>query len=75
MHAYANIYAGIYIYMHACRINLPFHLPTCSPPPPACTPDGMGITYNEHVNLAVAVAIDGGLITPALKDADTTDLY
>jgi hypothetical protein len=37
----------------------------------ACTPDGNGITYNENVNVALAVAMpDGGLITPVLKNAD-----
>jgi hypothetical protein len=42
----------------------------------ACTPDGNGITYNEHINVALAVAMpDGGLITPVIKDADTTDIY
>ena len=42
----------------------------------ACTPDGSGITYNENVNVAMAVAMpDGGLITPVLKNADSTDLY
>ncbi|KIY99460.1 pyruvate dehydrogenase E2 component (dihydrolipoamide acetyltransferase) [Monoraphidium neglectum] len=42
----------------------------------SCTPDGAGITYNEHINVALAVAMpDGGLITPVLKDADRTDLY
>ena len=41
----------------------------------ACTPDGAGITYNEHINVANAVAMDGGLITPVLKDADSTDIY
>jgi pyruvate/2-oxoglutarate dehydrogenase complex dihydrolipoamide acyltransferase (E2) component len=45
-------------------------------PPPGCTADGNGITYNEHVNVALAVAMpDGGLITPVLKDADKTDIY
>ena len=34
----------------------------------ACTPDGKGITYNEHINVAVAVTMpDGGLITPVIK--------
>jgi hypothetical protein len=34
----------------------------------AVTPDGNGITYAEHVNVALAVAMpDGGLITPVLK--------
>ena len=41
----------------------------------SCTADGAGITYNEHINVANAVAMDGGLITPVLKDADTTDIY
>ena len=42
----------------------------------ACTPDGAGITYNERINVALAVAMpDGGLITPVIKDADTTDIY
>lgn len=41
-----------------------------------CTADGNGITYNEHINVALAVAMpDGGLITPVLKDADKTDIY
>jgi len=35
-----------------------------------------GIKYNENVNVAMAVAMpDGGLITPVLANADTTDLY
>ena len=42
----------------------------------SCTPDGAGIQYNAAVNVAMAVAMpDGGLITPVLKAADTTDLY
>ena len=42
----------------------------------ACTPDGAGISYNEHINVALAVAMpDGGLITPVIKDADATDIY
>ena len=42
----------------------------------ACTADGNGITYNERINVALAVAMpDGGLITPVIKDADTTDIY
>ena len=32
---------------------------------------GKGFTYNANINIAVAVAIDGGLITPVLQDADT----
>jgi pyruvate dehydrogenase E2 component (dihydrolipoamide acetyltransferase) len=43
----------------------------CALCPAACTPDGNGITYNEHINVALAVAMpDGGLITPVLKAAD-----
>lgn len=42
----------------------------------ACTPDGKGITYNENINVALAVSMpDGGLITPVIKDADKTDIY
>eukprot|EP00198_Chlamydomonas_reinhardtii_P008170 XP_001697507.1 dihydrolipoamide acetyltransferase [Chlamydomonas reinhardtii] len=42
----------------------------------ACTPDGNGITYSSQINVALAVAMpDGGLITPVLKNADSTDLY
>jgi len=42
----------------------------------SCTPDGSGITYNENINIAMAVAMpDGGLITPVLKDANATDIY
>ncbi|KAK9845540.1 hypothetical protein WJX84_005656 [Apatococcus fuscideae] len=42
----------------------------------ACTPDAQGITYNERINVAVAVSMpDGGLITPVLKDAHSTDIY
>jgi pyruvate dehydrogenase E2 component (dihydrolipoamide acetyltransferase) len=42
----------------------------------SCTPDGAGMTFNDHINIANAVAMpDGGLITPVLKDADITDIY
>ena len=42
----------------------------------ACTADGSGITYNKNINVALAVAMpDGGLITPVIKEADTTDIY
>ncbi|MCL7022805.1 hypothetical protein MKW94_009450 [Papaver nudicaule] len=37
--------------------------------------DGKSFTYNASVNIAVAVAINGGLITPVLQDADKLDLY
>jgi hypothetical protein len=48
------------------RVLLPRHFHAA-----ACTPDGNGITYNENVNVALAVAMpDGGLITPVLKNAD-----
>ncbi|KAM3305913.1 dihydrolipoyllysine-residue acetyltransferase component 5 of pyruvate dehydrogenase complex [Capsicum chacoense] len=36
---------------------------------------GKSFTYNSSINIAVAVAIDGGLITPVLQDADKVDLY
>ena len=32
--------------------------------------DGKSFTYNTNINIAVAVAMDGGLITPVLQDAD-----
>ncbi|RRT85632.1 hypothetical protein B296_00006732 [Ensete ventricosum] len=32
--------------------------------------DSKSFTYNASINIAVAVAIDGGLITPVLQDAD-----
>ena len=42
----------------------------------SATADGSGITYNENINIAMAVAMsDGGLITPVLKNADATDIY
>ncbi|PON48623.1 Lipoamide Acyltransferase [Parasponia andersonii] len=37
--------------------------------------DGKSFTYNGNINIAVAVAINGGLITPVLQDADKMDLY
>uniref|UniRef100_A0A0E0FA99 Dihydrolipoamide acetyltransferase component of pyruvate dehydrogenase complex n=1 Tax=Oryza meridionalis TaxID=40149 RepID=A0A0E0FA99_9ORYZ len=37
--------------------------------------DGKSFTYNSSINIAVAVAIDGGLITPVLPDADKLDIY
>lgn len=34
------------------------------------------ISYNSHINVAVAVAMpDGGLITPVLRNADQMDIY
>ncbi|KAK7343824.1 hypothetical protein VNO77_12870 [Canavalia gladiata] len=37
--------------------------------------DGNSFTYNSSINIAVAVAMDGGLITPVLQDADKVDVY
>ena len=37
--------------------------------------DGQGIVYNESANIAVAVALDNGLITPVLRDCANTDVY
>ncbi|XP_045807453.1 dihydrolipoyllysine-residue acetyltransferase component 4 of pyruvate dehydrogenase complex, chloroplastic [Trifolium pratense] len=37
--------------------------------------DGKNFHYNNNINVAVAVAINGGLITPVLQDADKLDLY
>jgi len=36
----------------------------------ASCPDGSSFHYNGSINVAVAVAMDGGLITPVLPDAD-----
>lgn len=41
----------------------------------ATSKDGKSFTYNGNINIAVAVAINGGLITPVLQDADKLDLY
>ncbi|OAY58590.1 dihydrolipoyllysine-residue acetyltransferase component 5 of pyruvate dehydrogenase complex, chloroplastic [Manihot esculenta] len=41
----------------------------------SCCRDGKSFTYNSSINIAVAVAIDGGLITPVLQDADKVDIY
>ncbi|GJM98838.1 hypothetical protein PR202_ga15882 [Eleusine coracana subsp. coracana] len=37
--------------------------------------DGKSFSYNTSVNIAVAVAIEGGLLTPVLEDADKLDIY
>lgn len=37
--------------------------------------DGKSFTYNSSINIAVAVAMDGGLITPVLQNADKVDIY
>jgi pyruvate dehydrogenase E2 component (dihydrolipoamide acetyltransferase) len=34
-----------------------------------------GIKYNKNVNVAMAVAIDGGLITPTIINAQELDLF
>jgi hypothetical protein len=36
----------------------------------ACCKDGKSFTYNQDINIAVAVAMDGGLLTPVLPNAD-----
>eukprot|EP00897_Mesotaenium_endlicherianum_P003515 jgi/Mesen1/3191/ME000184S02251 len=41
----------------------------------AACKDGKSFTYNSSVNVAVAVAMDGGLLTPVLQDADKVDIY
>lgn len=33
------------------------------------------IKYNDDINVAMAVALDGGLITPTIKKANTLDIY
>lgn len=37
--------------------------------------NGKSFTYNASVNIAVAVAMDGGLLTPVLQDADKVSPY
>lgn len=37
--------------------------------------DGKSFGFNSNINIAVAVAIDGGLITPVLQDADKVLTY
>ena len=37
--------------------------------------DGQGVVYNDSANIAVAVALDDGLITPVLRDCGNTDVY
>jgi pyruvate dehydrogenase E2 component (dihydrolipoamide acetyltransferase) len=39
------------------------------------TPAGNAIVYNEKVNIAIAVALESGLITPVLPDTAGTDVY
>lgn len=41
----------------------------------AACKDGKSFTFNSSINIAVAVAMDGGLITPVLQDADKMDIY
>jgi len=54
----------------ACALALAKH-----PVVNACCKDGKSFTYNEDINVAVAVAMDGGLLTPVLKNADKIDIY
>lgn len=37
--------------------------------------DGNSFTYNSSINIAIAVALDGGLITPVLPDADKVCVF
>lgn len=39
-----------------------------------CSLDGDEIVFHDHVNLAMAVALDDGLIVPVIKDADKLGL-
>lgn len=39
------------------------------------TPGADAVVYNDKVNIAVAVALESGLITPVLHDAAGTDVY
>lgn len=37
--------------------------------------DGKSFSYNSSINIAVAVAIEGGLLTPVLEDVDKVHAY
>nr|CAB3457023.1 unnamed protein product [Digitaria exilis] len=37
--------------------------------------DGKSFSYNSNINIGVAVAIEGGLLTPVLEDVDKLDIY
>lgn len=37
--------------------------------------DGKSFSYYSNVNIGVAVALEGGLLTPVLEDADKLDIY
>lgn len=37
--------------------------------------DGKSFSYNNDVNIGVAVALEGGLLTPVLEDADKVGAY
>jgi len=37
--------------------------------------DGKSFSYSTNVNIGVAVALEGGLLTPVLEDADKLDIY
>ena len=54
----------------ACALALAKH-----PVVNAACKDGKSFTYNEDINIAVAVAMDGGLLTPVLKNADKVHAF
>ncbi|KAL6846591.1 hypothetical protein ACP4OV_024039 [Aristida adscensionis] len=37
--------------------------------------DGKSFSYNSNINIGVAVALEGGLLTPVLEDTDKLDIY
>ena len=37
--------------------------------------DGKSFSYNSSINIAVVVAIKGGLLTPVLEDVDKVHAY
>ncbi|KAF8695248.1 hypothetical protein HU200_037464 [Digitaria exilis] len=37
--------------------------------------DGKSFSYNSNINIGVAVAIEGGLLTPVLEDVDKLDIF
>lgn len=54
----------------ACALALEKH-----PVVNASCKDGKSFTYNEDINIAVAVAMDGGLLTPVLKNPNKVEIY
>lgn len=56
----------------------PVTKPLCVPQHPLVNagydPSG-GIVYKDDINVCMAVALDGGLITPTLRNCNEKDIY